>query len=388
MRAFVLVTTIAAVTVPPPSAPPQVLTFLERCGEAGKRLWGRSLCAPVVIVDPKTGQYRTTATPPSAALPSTRANTAFDWGGEKWIMVLEPLPSDSGALDALLFHEAFHVHQSALGLPANNSLADHLGTAQGRYLIRLEWKALGAALRASGAAQRSHIAQALAFRATRLAHDPKAAESERLQMRHEGLANYTGAALTFQPQAFALKELEGGPKRPSLARSFAYVSGPAWGLLLDRFQPGWRLRLKSGLDLPDMVGVRPASVARADDYGGGAILAEETAAASVREASIRRAVAETAENRGLKLPLSQMQMNFDPNQVLTAPDGSPLYPKISLSDRWGRIEVDGFPLRMKSDYTAAYVRWPLAPADKLELAPGWRVEAVPGGGAILVEPSR
>lgn len=361
-------------------------TFVRDCDAGGRRLWGQTLCAPVVVVDPATGAFQTTQPPPSAPLPSIRANTGFDWGGRRWIMLLGPLPKDARALNGLLFHEAFHVHQAALGLPANNSLAGHLGTVEGRYLIRLEWNALAAALRSTGAARRTHVAQALAFRARRLAGNEAAAKAEREQMRHEGLASYTGAVLSGDPVGFALSELEGGPRRASLARSFAYVSAPAWGLLLDALRPGWRRALGSGLDLPDMIPIAAARITRPDSYGGGSILAEEALAGAERDARIRAAVEATAEDQGLRLPLGQMQMNFDPNQLLTAPDGSPLYSKITLSDRWGRIEVDGFPLRISPDYKAAFARWPLKAPDKLELAPGWHVEARPGGGAILVPP--
>jgi hypothetical protein len=135
-----------------------------------------------------------------------------------------------------------------------------------------------------------------------------------------------------------------------------------------------------------MVTVAAAARTRADDYGGAEILAEEAMAGGRRDARLRAALLSTAENRALKLPLSQMRMNFDPNQVLTAPDGAPLYPKISLSDRWGRVEIDGIPLRMAPDFGIAFVRWPLTPPDRLELAPGWRVEERPGGGAVLVGP--
>lgn len=376
---------LAAALAAAAPASPELKPYLDTCAAKGERLWGRPLCAPVVIVDPATGKYSTSHATPVEPLPAMRANTSFNWGAQQWVMVLAPLPSDPSDAAALLFHEAWHVHQAALGFPANTAVAAHLDDPTARYLLRLEWAALGAALQSHGARQRGHIAQALAFRQRRLAGKPEAAASERDQMRHEGLAAYTGTALSGAPQRVALEALQGGAKRAALGRSFAYVSGPAWGLLLDRQSPGWR-RQTEGADLPDLMAIKPAAVARAEDYGGGAILAEETLAAAERARRIAAAMTATAESRALRLPLAQMSMDFDPNRVSSGPDGSSLYDKISLGDRWGRIRVDGTALRISPDFTAAFAPWPL-PDGALELAEGWRVEERAGGGAVLIPPN-
>jgi hypothetical protein len=364
------------------AAVPDLGAFQQRCDAQGKRLWGQSLCAPVVVVDAATGAYTTSKPAPAHPLPAMRANTAIKWGGEDWIMVLAPLPAEPEKKASLLFHEAWHVHQQALGFPSNNAVAPHLGSALDRYLIRLEWAALAAALKSSGTAQREHVAQALAFRKRRLGASPEKAEAERAQMQHEGLAAYTGAVLSGAPVKLTLEELEAGAKRSALTRSFAYVNGPAWGLLLDHFKPGWREQ-REKIDLPDMIPVTPAEVVRTDAYGGTALLGEEMLAGVERDRKLSVALAATAEGKALRLPLKKMSINFDPNRITSAPDGSSIYEKITLSDGWGRIELDGVPLRIASDFTVAYVPWPLPP-QALEVAQGWRVEEQPGGGARLV----
>ncbi|HEY0112779.1 MAG TPA: hypothetical protein VGB59_06455 [Allosphingosinicella sp.] len=366
----------------PAEAPPELKPFLESCKAAGERLWGHSLCAPVVIVDPATGKHRTSQPAPPEPLPKMRANTAIKWGGEDWIMVLAPLPKGAAGLD-MLFHEAWHVRQKSLGYPANASVAGHLDDPTNRYLMRLEWAALENALKTTGAVQRRHVAQALAFRRQRLARKEGAGASEAAQMRHEGMASYTGARLSGAPVQRALEALQGGAKRPSLGRSFAYVNGPAWGLLLDRYRPGWHKAGAAG-DLPDLMPIQAAALARADDYGGTAVLAEETLSYVDRERRIRTAMAATTAANGLRLPLRQMSMDFDPNRVLSGPDGSSLYEKITLSDRWGKIAVNGTPLRMAPDFSAAYAPWPL-PEGALELGVGWKVEER-SGQPVLVEP--
>jgi hypothetical protein len=367
------------------AAAPELGDFQQRCEAEGKRLWGRSLCAPVVVVNAATGAFTTSKPPPSQPLPAMRANTAIKWGGEDWIMVLAPLPSDPEKKASMLFHEAWHVHQQALGFPSNNAVAPHLGAAADRYLMRLEWAALAAALKSTGKAQPEHVAQALAFRKRRIGASSEKAEAERAQMQHEGLAAYTGAVLSGAPVKLALEELEGGARRSALTRSFAYVNGPAWGLLLDRYKPGWRQQ-REKRDLADMAPIAPAEVARADAYGGTALLAEEMLAGFERDRKLSAALAATAESKALRLPLKKMSMDFDPNRITSAPDGSSIYEKITLSDGWGRIRLDGIPLRISSDFTAAYAPWPL-PSGALEMAEGWRLEEQPGGGARLVPPT-
>lgn len=361
--------------------------FIDDCELAGKALWGHTLCAPIVVVDPARPEpLWTSVAPPAAPLPPMRANTAIDWDGTTWLMLLAPLPDDEAARRALAFHEAFHVHQRALGLPANATVAAHLDGAAARESLRLEWNALAQALRSDGDVRREHLQQALAFRAQRLT-DPAAAATERAQMLHEGLAAYTGTALSGEPVRIALAALREEAAKPGFTRTFAYASGPAWGLMLDALRPGWRARLDTTADLPELVGLAPAAVATPSAYGGDAIHAEETTAAAARRANLDRLLAATDPARSLRLPLAQMQMDFDPGRVTPAPDGSTLYEKITLRDAWGQVQVDGQALRIAADFSEAYVAWPL-PDGALELAEGWRIENDAEGRPALRAPAR
>ena len=78
-----------------------------------------------------------------------------------------------------------------------------------------------------------------------------------------------------------------------------------------------------------------------------------------------------------------MGMDFDPNRVTPAPDGSSLYEKMTLRDKWGEVRVDGQALRIAGDFTVAFVQWPLPDPKALALAPGWTVvEDAQGGWAV------
>lgn len=388
MRALAALSLFALAGAASASADPAEGTrdFVARCDAAGRGLWGTSLCAPIVVVDSSNAAAPWTSRPAPGPLPPARANTAFDWAGDTWLMLLSPLPEDAAARNSLLFHEAFHVHQKELGLPPNAAVAPHLESALARTSIRLEWNALRAALQTKGRERDGHIAQALAFRAQRLGVDASFAQAERAQMLHEGLAAYTGTVLSGDPLRLALEELRAAPKRAALARTFAYVNGPAWGLLLDDLRPGWRKGLGTDVDLPDLLQRQPAKTAAPEAYDGEAIRAEELAAESARKAKLAALLAATSPERSLHLPLAQMGMDFDPNRVTPAPDGSTVYEKMTLRDRWGSVSVDGQALRIAGDFTQAWVQWPLPSASALELAPGWKLEAGDQGSVRLVPP--
>jgi len=227
-------------------APQQGLDELHAlCARDGGRLWGVPLCGPTMIVDRKTRAI-TADRPAPAVLPKEIgiANTAVDFEGQRWTMIAGPLPDDPFARKMLLAHESFHRVQDSLGFPSAGPANAHLDTAQGRYWLQLEWRALGQAL--SG--DRDAVRDALAFRAVRRALFAGAAKEEHDLEMHEGLAEYTGAALAEpDPRARAphlVAKLRDAESTPTFVRSFAYASGPAWGTLLDRKRRSWTRNYK------------------------------------------------------------------------------------------------------------------------------------------------
>src|SRR5439155_26570083 len=121
----------------------------------------------------------------------------------------------------------------------------------------LEWRALARALEQPAAARQKAIADALWFRAVRRRKFPGSAASENALERHEGLAEYTGMRLATRSSAgaaaMARAAIADAGKLPTLVRSFAYVSVPAYGLLLDDARPGWRRELGGGADLGELL---------------------------------------------------------------------------------------------------------------------------------------
>ena len=164
------------------------------CERDGGRLWGISLCGPMVIADAATGTIATSQPAPAGDRPRVLGfvNAPVQWGGITWSAYnWQMIPKDDqGERGRLFMHELFHCIQPRLGLTTGGSAGEnsHLDSLEGRYWMRLEWRALARALGASGAARTSAIADALAFRAARHQRFPGAAANEHVVDINEGIA--------------------------------------------------------------------------------------------------------------------------------------------------------------------------------------------------------
>jgi hypothetical protein len=227
------------------------------CERDGGRLWGVPICGPMVIADPRTQTIATSQPAPDAPRPRLLGivNAPIEWGGVTWAAymwdTLAAVPPN--VRDEMLIHEMFHGVQMRMNLAAGGRAPEHLDGVDGRYWLRLEWRALARALREAGEPRQRAIRDALAFRQARRALYPAAVEDERAIEITEGLASYTGtvvAALsTNDATTSALDRLAEVETGESFVRSFAYASGPAYGVLLDAASPGWPRRVRSTDDL-------------------------------------------------------------------------------------------------------------------------------------------
>jgi hypothetical protein len=158
------------------------------CSQDNGKLWGVSLCGPMVFVERKTravvanqadreGILTKNGNVFIGKLPANVniANTAIEWAGVKWTMVMFPLPEDKIRRGNLMVHELWHRVQNDIGFPGSGAANNHLDSRDGRVWLQLEWRALAAALTNRGKERRQAIADALLFRAYRRAIFPNAA---------------------------------------------------------------------------------------------------------------------------------------------------------------------------------------------------------------------
>ncbi len=375
----------------------------------GGRLWGRPLNGPLLFVDRGTrrvaanqadaeGRLRADGSLFVGELPAgvPAANTSTTWAGVRWIMVLWPLPRDPAQRRVLLMHESWHRVQKDLGLPPTGPANAHLDTLEGRYWLQLEWRALARALSERGDERRAAVGDALRFRIYRQQQFKQAAKEEALLEMHEGLAEYTGVKLSglsdAEQRAYVVQRLNQRPRSmPTFVRSFAYLSGPAYGLLLDEATRDWRKELRSDADLAALLRkalalLRPAPVrdeleARAKKYSGESLWAAEKKRDQERKKRIADYEARFVRGPVLVLPLQEMQFSFDPGALQPLPGIGTVYPSLRMMDRWGVLTVSKGAL-IADGFKTARVSAPADPKARplrgdgweLELKPGWRVE--------------
>lgn len=368
-------------------------------------LWGVPLYGPMLFVDRATrfavanqadkedrltarGDVFVGTLPDSLGL----ANTSVEWAGVTWTMVLWPLPDDPQVRAALMLHECFHRVQDKIGIPGSDPPNGHLAEEDGRVWMQLEWRALARALTSKGDACKGAINDALLFRAARRNRYPDAAVNETKLERHEGLAEYTGQRLCGRSAAsarrYAADKLQQAEQNKSFVRSFAYATGPAYGLLLDEFGGDWRSQAKKGAGLSELlakaVGDKPAAdlslaAKRGDAYDGEALRASEHQRAIEHAKLIANYRKTLVDGPVLRLPLRHPNITFDPRTPVVLKGLGTVYPGLELRDEWGTLHVERGGALVFQDWSAVHVAAPNGPdaskPDSTKLSgDGWSVQ--------------
>src|SRR5205814_3133816 len=194
---------------------------------------------------------------------------------------------------ALLLHECFHRIQDDLGFPATQGDNAHLDSLDGRVWFLLELRALAKALRNED--RPAAIADALLFRAKRRALFEGAAKNEHELEANEALAEYTGFTLRGTPGSESRLEfarrLDNVDRNTSFVRSFAYFTGPAYGLLLDVITPGWTRSLQATDDLSQLLKVSTPPITNAESRAATYNFAELRSAEEKRDRENRERLA-------------------------------------------------------------------------------------------------
>lgn len=357
---------VLAATIDLAAARAALEDFDRVCKAENGRLWNVSLCGPTVFADPSSrdavtwlnGELKETKIPEPIGI----ANYGVDWEGRRWTMVMWPLPEEAFARRALLAHESWHRVQDGLGFKQTGPKNLHLDEADGRYWLRLELRALARALD-SGA--KSAVEDALAFRAKRHALAANAAEEERLLEMHEGLAEYTGTAAA-EPRVKergyeVAKIVRKADRNESFVRSFAYITGPAWGALIDMRTPNWTRGVKPSDDLAQIAQrawnakTRTDADARAVKYGRAEVRVAEDQRAEKKRALIAELRAKFVDGPTLSVPVGGGNMTFDPYGLQPLDELGTVYRSITISGPWGKLEVKSGGALVASDWSTVKV---------------------------------
>jgi hypothetical protein len=385
----------------------EYVTEVRALAERTDTLWKVRTLGALLFVDPRTRQVVASQADSAgllsalgelfvgtlpAALPI--ANTAVTLGGTRYAMLMWPLPVDRGARVRLLLHESFHRVQDQLGLPAANPSNAHLNTTAARIWTSLEWRALAEALLRDGTQRVQLLSDALAFRAMRLRLDQQAGEDEQALLLNEGLAEYNGWASSGEADSLLARRVAlamlSRERQESLVRSFAYASGPAYGVLLDGSGMAWRSQLNANSDLAELLRAAYPAVRvdttrmlqRSERHGGLLIRAEETEMAARRAETERGHRARLVEQPVVRLPATDsLSYSFNPNDAFPLAGIGTVYSTGQFTDVWGTLRVarNGVLLKQRAGVPGeVVVPGPAAGRSALSngnwtltLAPGW-----------------
>jgi hypothetical protein len=181
---------------------------------------------------------------------------------------------------------------------------------------------------------------------------------------HEGLAEYTGVCLSGAAdlRQFVIDgDLKEAAAKETFVRSFAYATGPAYGLLLDETGGAWRKSLRASddlaalllklrkLSLPDDLG--KVATQRADAYGAAELAAAEDERERNRQEQEKIYRARLVDGPVVVIPLRKMNMQFDPRNLVPLAGHGTVYPSIRVVDEWGILEVQERGALMGADFS-------------------------------------
>ncbi|MEM7484190.1 MAG: hypothetical protein AAF348_03185 [Bacteroidota bacterium] len=364
------------------------------------KLWEYSLKGPLFFVDiesrrlfanqnnlessfKKVGNVYTDTLPKQVNM----ANTAFDWDGIRWTMVMLPLPKEEKARINLITHELFHGIQPKIGFNGLKEKSNqHLDGYHGRLLLKLELEALIQAINAEGEHRKKHIKNALKFRKTRHISG-ELEEAENSLELNEGLAEYTGVMLSDRSsedlKIHFRNRINQFYKNGTFVRSFAYETVPMYGHLLSKSKEKWHLDITKSTNLTDYFEdafsvkndtiVSFESIAKIHQYDFEKIKEEEKLREQKRLEVITNYKNIFLNKPTLKLVFENMKISFDPRNIVPVDNIGTVYPTLRITDNWGVLTVDNDAF-LSSDWKYVLVTEPNKVNDSMVSGTGWRLE--------------
>jgi hypothetical protein len=368
------------------------------------KLWGKTLYGPTMFVDVQTRNLVANQQNKENTLVQKGnlyfgqlpeeiiiANTSIDYCGENWTCVIWDDNRDGMTNTHLLIHESWHRIQDEIGLPACGSFNQHLDETEGELLLKLELGILKDLLQNDSKGQTEGLRDAMTVRKYRQTLFPNG--NENLFECHEGMAEYTAfKLLPLDNDNEAIRKglvaaaITKGMDGSGFGNSFAYLTGPAYGLLIDEMIPDWRNSVRSGKTLPEVIStVVPVSDTIADDeierisarYGLTEYLSKERSRLEARDKEDAELRARFSESKWLVIPNDNINFGFNPSERLVAYDTiGVICNTMQLRGSFGTLEV-GNGIMHTHNWSSFIIPYSEDHCDaKISLNPGYAIEPV------------
>jgi hypothetical protein len=382
-----------------------VSIYFDEIKESAKNhtdIWNKNLYAPILLVNPFTQQLF--ANEPDSAgvlqqedaiytgmLPHdlSIANTSISWNGKTWAMIVTAaIPPDKENRINLFAHELFHVSQPSLEFTIANVDNNHLDQKEGRIYLRLELEALKEALQAlSKKEMLEHLTNACVFRKYRNSLYANSDTTENSLELLEGLAEYTGVMHVDwndeQLKEHLAHRINNFSQMPTFVRSFAYQTTPAYGYLLYQTKKDWNKEISTTtlltnyfinafeIKLPD--DLEKSVTENAEKYNGKIIFTEETA----RDEQTKKLIAEYktrfVEQPHFDIYFEQMNISFDPRNIMPLEDKGSVYPNVRIIDDWGILTAENGAL-LAPNWDKVSLSLPVSEEGNTIFGDGWTLE--------------
>ena len=329
------------------------------CERDAGRLWGVSLCGPMVIFDQATGTRATSQPEPEGPPPRFPgfADGPVSWGGLRWFSYPLYMLADNGCrcTPAKYASRAVPSHSARAGVHNERRLQ-----RASRYARRARLDAAGmAGAPPGGRVERERPGRGdrrcagLQTRApppvSRRGGQRTARRDSRracLLHRHRGLGQFARGCPPCRSVSARRRRNES-----SFVGNFEAASGPAYGVLLDDLLPGWRRQVRGTSDLGDLL----ASATNRPPTTDVAVAAARYDGATLR-------TAEEARDRAQQVRVAELRRRFVDGPVLTMPAagrgtsdttgsvgipgaGTVFFHNFTLSAQWGRLDANDGVLR-------------------------------------------
>lgn len=377
---------------------------IKKASEKNTGLWNKGLYGPTILIDPRTrelfanepdtaGILKLNGNIYSGVLPGNIniANTAINWNGKRWAMIMFPLPQNKQNRINLLAHESFHRIQPSLGFTLSNVENNHLDQKDGRVYLRLELEALKKAIKSSSEKElQQHLTNALTFRKYRHSLYSKSDSTENILELNEGIAEFTGVIVSGRNKAqtttFFLNGIDGFFRNPTFVRSFAYHTTPIYFYLLyNKNKTFKKVTAKTDLtpylikafnvNIPTDLKTKVENIS--DNYNGAVISKQE----KEREEKTRQLIAEYRskfiDQPHFEIKFEKMNVSFDPRNIIPVEDNGTVYPNIRVTDLWGILTVENGAL-MSSNWDKISISNPTRKEDNKIFGDGWILELTDG----------
>ena len=378
---------------------------LKKVSDADKgKLWGKTLYGPTMFVDVQTRNLvanqqnkENTFTQKGnlyfGQLPEDIiiANTSISYCGEDWTCVIWDGSRDLLTSTQLLIHESLHRIQDEIGLPSCGSSNQHLDETEGELLLKLELGILKDLLQNDSKDLTEGLRDAMTVRKYRQTMFPNGNENQ--FECHEGMAEYTAfKLLPLDNDNEAIRKglvaaaIAKGMDGSGFGNSFAYLTGPAYGLLIDEMIPDWRNGIRSGKTIPDVISTEIAIPDTVDNaeierlsarYNLTEYLNKERSRLEARDKEDAELRDRFSESKWLVIPNDNINFGFNPSERLVAYDTiGVICNTMQLRGSFGTLEV-GNGIMRTHNWSSFIIPYSEDHCDaKISLNPGYAIEPV------------